>query len=291
MAIGKIGVDTNDAGTSDPISFNHTLVAGSNRKVVVYLGFENDGNLVPSVTYGGQAMTEAAGCNTGVSDLLNGAYVFFIDEDDLPSDGVNAVSITFTGSTNEFNYSALCAEFENVAAGIEDADSTCEDSPGNDTIETTGFSGGATDLFCAAYTCGETGTNWTYGQSQNELLDGPSGSSRAGFTDLIATGSITTLTATFISGANRLGAAAAHFLEEAAAELEQEGFRFRNDDDDEANATWRQNQDVNDTIAKEINIRLRTILNATGDPDSQQFEIQYKETSDGASEWRKIPEA
>jgi hypothetical protein len=291
MTISRLGSNTSDSGGGN-LSFSHTLVAGSDRKVVVLVGFENDGTRVPSVTYGGETMTEGAGCNTGVADLLNGAYVFYIDEVDLPANGANTVAVTFSGGASQFEAVALCAEFGGVASGIEDSDSTCEGSPGNDTIETTGFSGGDTDLFCSAYTCGNVGTNWTYGQSQNELLDAPLSSSRHGFTDLIATGAISTLEGTFVSSANRLGAAAVRFIVSAVpAELEQEGFRWRNDDDDEANATWRQDQDVDDEIAKETNIRLRTILNATGDPDTQQFEIQYKETSDAASEWRKIPEA
>jgi hypothetical protein len=444
MTIERLGSNTSDSGSGN-LSFSHTLVAGSNRKVVVSVCFENDGARTPSVTYGGEPMTQAAGCNTGVADLLNGAYVFYIDEADLPGNGANTVAVTFSGSGNEFEAVALCAEFGGVASGIEDSDSTCEGSPGNDTIETTGFSGVGADLFVAAYTCGEVGTNWTYGQNQNELLDGPLSSSRHAFTDLIAAEtyyfdgygaeqwnnpdamvdgseashawsaadgntqllnsntcpgtdlgtitkvelrvygavsgtdpddddfilrpvfggssdgddhqidiygggsgnkdwsawiditsdtnapgtwdwddvvnldcdivqvqigtldnafagkidirvsySITTLEGTFVSGANRLGTAAAHFLDflvVPTAELEQEGFRWRNDDDDEVDATWRQDQDVDDEIAKETNIRLRTLLNATGDPDSQQFEIQYKEASDSAVEWRKIPEA
>jgi hypothetical protein len=288
MTISRLGTNTNDSGSGN-LSFSHTLVAGSDRKVVVFIGFENDGDRTPTVTYGGETMTEGAGCKTGASDLLNGAYVFYIDEVDLPANGANTVAVTFSGGASQFEAVALCAEFGGVASGIEDSDSTCEGSPGNDTIETTGFSGAADDLFCSAYTSGQEGSNWTYGQSQNELLDSELSSSRHGFTDLI-NGSISTLEATFVSGANRLGAAAVHFITSAVeAELEQEGFRWRNDDDDEADATWRQNQDVDDEIAREINIRLRTLLNATGDPDSQQYELQYKETSDGAGEWRKVP--
>jgi hypothetical protein len=70
--------------------------------------------------------------------------------------------------------------------------------------------------------------------------------------------------------------------------LEQEGFRWRNDDNDEANATWRQNQDVDDSISKSVNIRLRLIVNATGDPTSKQYELQYKRTSDPATKWRTL---
>lgn len=72
-------------------------------------------------------------------------------------------------------------------------------------------------------------------------------------------------------------------------EREQEGFRFRNDDDTEADATWRQLQDVDDTIAKNVNFRLRVLLNMTGNAPSEQYQIEYKETGDAAAEYRPVP--
>jgi hypothetical protein len=71
--------------------------------------------------------------------------------------------------------------------------------------------------------------------------------------------------------------------------MEQEGFRWRDDDGTEATANWRQNQDVDDSIAIETNIRLRFLLNSTGDYDSTQFKLQYKKTADAI--WRDMPEA
>jgi hypothetical protein len=70
--------------------------------------------------------------------------------------------------------------------------------------------------------------------------------------------------------------------------LEQEGFRFRNDDGSEAAATWRQAQDVADSIAKETNVRLRVIVNETGgsDPASQQYGLEYRKQGD--TDWRTV---
>jgi hypothetical protein len=42
---------------------------------------------------------------------------------------------------------------------------------------------------------------------------------------------------------------------------EQEGFRFRNDDGSESSATWKQDQDVNATVAVDQNFRLRFLIN------------------------------
>ena len=74
-----------------------------------------------------------------------------------------------------------------------------------------------------------------------------------------------------------------------ALNLEQEGFRFRADDDSESSATWLALQDVDITRAKETNTRLRILLNTTGDQAAKQFKLQYKKTSD--SVWRDMPES
>jgi hypothetical protein len=74
--------------------------------------------------------------------------------------------------------------------------------------------------------------------------------------------------------------------------LDQEGYRWRDDDGSESAASWRQSQDVVDTVAQETNIRLRAIIDEStsgGDADAETFQLEYKETADGAAEWRKVP--
>lgn len=73
-----------------------------------------------------------------------------------------------------------------------------------------------------------------------------------------------------------------------ASDIEQEGYRFYNDGT-ESGATARQNQDTVDTIGRETTFQLRTLLDAGGDPGSEQFQLEYKEASDGAVEYRKVP--
>lgn len=78
------------------------------------------------------------------------------------------------------------------------------------------------------------------------------------------------------------------FIGTAAASVEQEGFRFYADGT-ESGSTALEDQDVDLEIAKETTFQERVILNATGDPGSEQYQLEYKETSDGAGEWRKVP--
>lgn len=63
-------------------------------------------------------------------------------------------------------------------------------------------------------------------------------------------------------------------------ELDQEGFRFRNDDGNETTATWKAAQDTNATSALSANVRLRFCINATDDPASSAYQLYYKKSSE-----------
>jgi hypothetical protein len=70
--------------------------------------------------------------------------------------------------------------------------------------------------------------------------------------------------------------------------FEQEGYRWRNDDGSESAATFRQLQDVVDAVDKAENIRLRTLLDATGDPPTVTRTLQYKRDDEPDSEYRIV---
>ncbi len=72
----------------------------------------------------------------------------------------------------------------------------------------------------------------------------------------------------------------------AAVSLEQEGARHRRDDGTEATATWKAAQDVNATLIPGQVGRLRVLINATGDPVSKRFKLQYREVGD--STWKDV---
>lgn len=72
--------------------------------------------------------------------------------------------------------------------------------------------------------------------------------------------------------------------------LDQEGFRFRNDDGSESAATWKANQDTNITLAADTAARLRMLVNATGDPASKNYQLEYRHKPSGGSfgSWKKV---
>jgi hypothetical protein len=77
--------------------------------------------------------------------------------------------------------------------------------------------------------------------------------------------------------------------EETSYLLEQEGFRFRDDDGSETGATWLADQDTNILRDKNLNTRLRVIVDATDDPISNQYQLEYKKSTD--SQWLKVQAA
>jgi hypothetical protein len=70
------------------------------------------------------------------------------------------------------------------------------------------------------------------------------------------------------------------------ATVEQEGFRWRNDDGSETTATWAAAQDANLTAPLDTPKRLRVLVNATGDYPSSQYQLEYRIKTTGT--WRKV---
>ena len=74
----------------------------------------------------------------------------------------------------------------------------------------------------------------------------------------------------------------------APASLDLEGFRIRNDDGNESSASWRQAQDVDDTIGSTTTFRIRFLVDATGDPDAGTFTLQAKGSTESTAFWQTI---
>ncbi|MBN1162480.1 hypothetical protein JXA34_01910 [Patescibacteria group bacterium] len=204
--IAKVGTDTNGTAGALSVSFSHTLEAGTNRLVVVYIGVENGNTAdVTGVTYGGVAMTEGETAITGTSGFRYLSEIWYILDADMPSTGSQTVAITGTGTASEPEINGFAAEYTGVYQGPpETTDETAEASSPDDTIENTISPSEHSWVFSTAG-CGNTGTSWAQGQNQDELYDFKDTSSLFCVAELrYATGTETTLSSTFTSGANRM---------------------------------------------------------------------------------------
>jgi hypothetical protein len=106
-----------------------------------------------------------------------------------------------------------------------------------------------------------------------------------------STGAQGTASVTYTGGSStNLIAARIAIIPEPDATYEQEGFRWRDDDNNEALAAWLAAQDTNISRNLELNTRLRMLVNATGNPASQQYQLEYRQTtgSGGDGVWRKV---
>lgn len=69
--------------------------------------------------------------------------------------------------------------------------------------------------------------------------------------------------------------------------LDQEGYRWRNDDGSETTATWKVAQDTNVTLALDANARLRFVIPTHGDVAAKAYTLYYKLSTD--STWLLVP--
>ncbi len=79
-----------------------------------------------------------------------------------------------------------------------------------------------------------------------------------------------------------------YFAVEEELIREQEGFQWREDDDNEALATDIGAQDANLTAPVATSKRLRSLTNYTGDPPAEAITRQERRVGDADSEWRTI---
>lgn len=62
--------------------------------------------------------------------------------------------------------------------------------------------------------------------------------------------------------------------------LTQDGFRWRNDDGDEDEATWAADQDANHTVDTLTPVRLRVLVDSSGDTDPAAYRLEYRKVGD-----------
>ncbi len=214
--IAKAGTDTSGTDTTSPLGFSHTLVAGSDRLVVISVGVENNGDVgTVSVTYGGQSTTLAVEGRTAMAGYIYYCGIFYILEASLPSEGSQQVSISITGTPSTMEINGFCSEYTGVTQGAPEAtDNTDEPSPVDDTIENT-ISPSTGAWVISAVGCGNVGS-FTHGQGQVEVLDFTDSSSAFAVVELRGASGENSLDSTYATGANRMDRVASSWTEVAA---------------------------------------------------------------------------
>jgi lysophospholipase L1-like esterase len=68
----------------------------------------------------------------------------------------------------------------------------------------------------------------------------------------------------------------------------QYAYRFRNDDGSETGASWLAAQNTSVTVTRTTPFRLRTGIDATNDPDSGQYTLQYRKVGSSSGDWHNV---
>ncbi len=71
--------------------------------------------------------------------------------------------------------------------------------------------------------------------------------------------------------------------------LDQDGFRFYDDDAAVGSETTLAAEDTNISRNREAPFRIRVQTDTDGDAPAKTMTLQYKEVSDGVAEWRDVP--
>ncbi len=222
MAIAKAGTDTTTQVTTNSYSWNHTLVSGAHRIVIVNIGGETtlaDSSPIwyaTGVTYGGVAMTQsvvAQTTETAAGYSNNSNEIWYILEDDLPADGVNSISVTGAGATSPVELFGVATQYTGVKPVVPEAtDSNFVNAVAPSDVISNTISPSVGSLVSSSYVCGNVGS-FTVDLSQSETMDAAQTTTTFGACELVgAAGTETTLSSTYATGANRLTRAAASFL-------------------------------------------------------------------------------
>jgi fibro-slime domain-containing protein len=122
-SIRYVGVNNyTTASTTFSQSVTLTSPAGSGRMVVVGFGGQAGGTrTVTSATLGGVAMHAINSATAGTGNR-NMAFLYYLGESELPAPGARTLSVTMSGTIQEFMYSVY--QLENVADQAPEANNT-----------------------------------------------------------------------------------------------------------------------------------------------------------------------
>jgi len=207
VAITKAGVDTSATGTSTYLTWSHTLLANSNRMVVVYLSAEHNGITISEVTYGGNAMTLATSYETGTTTRMM-TQIWYILEANLPANGARTVAISADGYYTTQEISAYCAEYAGVKQSAPEATNGVAQISGNTITNTISPSSNSWAL--SVMGCGNIGT-WAAGGSQVQPWQYSATTSCTAVAELQGANGQTTLASTFTGTVNRMVRVCASF--------------------------------------------------------------------------------
>ncbi|OGG91017.1 hypothetical protein A3H16_02230 [Candidatus Kaiserbacteria bacterium RIFCSPLOWO2_12_FULL_53_8] len=260
-------------------SWSHTT-SGSNRYLVVGLaGWDETNSLTNvTVTYNGVSMTKLGGQETATK---NNAVLWGLALEGVVATGAFTVAVS--------NIPASYAELAGGSVSFTGVDQTSSTGTLASVLDDDGgATGNSVNITLAS---GDLGVDILYAGTcgANEPTTGANGTMRVNRSSsggvkwhMMGTegGTGTVAMDWTCTGQADDWAHAAIPLKAVSSTIEQQGFRFRNDDGSESSATWLAAQNTDITQPSMTNTRLRLQATTTGDVASTQYQLEYKLSTD-----------
>jgi len=285
MAISRVGGPTE---ITSAVDYSGAITVPSDTEILIIgvTGYDNTSDQVAiGATIDSAAMTKVLGAQT--VDHFQGSIFYKFS----PSTGTPTLSVDF--GTLIAGAKIIYACYKGIdTSGIRDNDGMHDLTP--DLFDTKTLTASTGDLI-VAFLFASSGSDSVTGPTYQNLTQITAYNTRyntavAAWAENSPTGNVSVGLSDWTNAED--GGICAVVLKPAAAaaSIEQEGFRFRNDDGSESAATWKANQDTNITLAANTTFRLRFLLKATGNPDSidAQAEARVKPSGGAFGAWEKI---
>lgn len=270
-----------DGGLDNPVTVSHTC-AGSDRYMLVGVGIgSGDVALTFSSgpTYNSVSMSQIANAGPGPSSQSR----MFVFELVAPATGANNLVFTMSGGGNGRS-GVIIRSYTGVN----------QSTPTGTVVTNTGDTGtptvtvsSATDELVTDLMAIWSNTTMTVGADQTQRVNGTYEDSTGRFcsSDQAGAGSVV-MDWTGGNGFDWATVGVPLKPASASATLEQEGYRWYDDDGDEDASTALAGQDTGVTLPAGSTARIRMLLNSTGDMATKQYKLQYKLSSAGT--WTDI---
>lgn len=283
MAVSfDVAADAHSGKTASGLTFDSGSTSASASLLLVFVTVGGTGSPAPSVssiTYGGVSLGSAVKIQTSGNARIELWKLI------SPASGVNSIVITLSSATD--GNSIICAgAMSFIDSDLSTPLGTAVSASGSGTTPTVDITDSATDdLVIDGVVLGsDSAVTAGAGQTKRweELVGADSyGNNGAGSTEAGASG---TVTMSWTVGDDAWGIIGVTIKQASATiTIDQEGFRFRNDDGNEASATWDGAQDTDITQPQNTTRRIRFILNTTGNANAILPKLEGKPAN--AANW------
>lgn len=283
----------NDGGTSISCSLSSS-VADTSLVVVQSSSYRVDND-----PYGTSDCAQTGGTGTAgtitrdvqaIWEYTSGAYASAALYS-CPVSSAGTLTFTISSITSGGYTIAAAAEYSGADTSGTRVANTATGQGSSGAPTTSSFASGGAGVFIGClFTATSGSTTHTPGADYTQIVESEDGSthSTGGSEDRIVTADTTDAADWTAPTSVPWLAVMAFYKAGATLSREQEGFRFYADDAAAGSATPLANQDVDVSVAKGTNFRLRVLGNMTGDAPSEAATLQYKKSGDAASEWETI---